>query len=142
VTDAATLKTPQPRGVAIIVADMGKITQIVMTCVASAVFGFAGAAAAILVFQDDLRGEQGVAGPQGEAGPPGPPGPTGLGMDRLAGSFVVEGLLGCPPGTSSYGLGSGSGSVVTEVKLTPPIEGFTPGGADVTTRDLCRIDAT
>jgi hypothetical protein len=139
VTDAANPETASSPVVAIIVADMGKITQIVMTCVAAAVFGFAGTTAAILVFQDDLRGEQGVAGPQGEAGPPGPPGPSGLGIDRLAGSFVVEGLLGCPPGTSSYA--PGAGSVVTEVTLTPPIEGFTPGGADVLTRDLCRINA-
>ena len=99
---------------------MGKI---VLTCVLALVFGFGGAAGAVTVFQDSLRG------PQGQSGLTGPPGPEGLagqdGADGQDGARGPSGKAGKAPKTEPTTLNLGiqgctgrSVQVVTDVTIT------------------------
>lgn len=99
---------------------MGKI---VLTCVLALVFGFGGAAGAVTVFQDSLRGPQGQSG---LTGPPGPEGPAGQdGADGHDGARGPSGKAGKAPKTEPTTLNLGiqgctgrSVQVVTDVTIT------------------------
>ena len=99
---------------------MGKI---VLTCVLALVFGFGGAAGAVAVFQDSLRGPQGQSG---LTGPPGPEGPAGQdGADGQDGARGPSGKAGKAPKTEPTTLNLGiqgctgrSVQVVTDVTIT------------------------
>jgi hypothetical protein len=67
---------------------MGKI---VLTCVLALVFGFAGAAGAVVVFQGQMKGPQ---GPTGLTGAPGPAGDAG--QDGIDGKDGKPGPRGKP----------------------------------------------
>jgi Collagen triple helix repeat (20 copies) len=70
---------------------MGKI---VLTCVLALVFGFAGAAGAVTVFQGQMKGPQ---GPTGLTGAPGPAGEAGHdGLDGQDGKPGPRGKPGKP----------------------------------------------
>lgn len=121
---------------------MVKVAQIVAMIALCAAFGFAGAVAGLVVFQDDFKGEPGAVGSQGEPGelgPMGPTGPPGQGIESLDGAYVVAGRFGCPPGTTQFGYVGGG--VVTDVRFTPGIEGFSLPGIDVETEPLCVIQS-
>lgn len=99
---------------------MGKI---VLTCVLALVFGFGGAAGAVTVFQDSLRGPQGQSG---LTGPPGPQGPAGQdGADGVDGARGPAGKAGKAAKTEPTVLDLGiqgctgrSVQVVTDVTVT------------------------
>lgn len=99
---------------------MGKI---VLTCVLALVFGFGGAAGAVTVMQDSLRGPQGESG---LAGPPGPEGPAGQdGADGVDGARGPSGRAGkaakVTPTTLDLGIQGCTGrsvQVVTDVTIT------------------------
>ena len=99
---------------------MGKI---VLTCVLALVFGFGGAAGAVTVLQDSLRGPQGASG---LAGPPGPEGPAGQdGADGVDGARGAAGKVGkaakVAPTTLNLGIQGCTGQsvqVVTDVTIT------------------------
>ena len=101
-------------------AAMGKI---VLTCVLALVFGFGGAAGAVTVFQDSLRGPQGESG---LAGPPGPEGPSGQdGSDGQDGARGPAGKAGKAPkvepttvNLGSQGCTGRSVQVVTDLTVT------------------------
>ena len=99
---------------------MGKI---VLTCVLALVFGFGGAAGAVTVFQDSLRGPQGQSG---LTGPPGSEGPAGQdGADGVDGARGPAGKAGKAAKTEPTVLDLGiqgctgrSVQVVTDVTVT------------------------
>jgi Collagen triple helix repeat (20 copies) len=120
---------------------MGKI---VLTCVLALVFGFAGAAGAVTVFQSQLAGSQ---GPTGLTGAPGPQGEGGAdGVDGKDGKPGPRGKPGKPgkPGKAAkdvklptdLGLANCSGKsvqVVTGGKMTKKDK------LDLTTKTICIV---
>jgi hypothetical protein len=80
--------TPTHHGCGPYRAPMGKI---VLSCVLALVFGFVGAAGAVVAFHDQLRG---VQGPTGLAGAPGALGPAG--KDGTNGQDGARGPRGRP----------------------------------------------
>jgi hypothetical protein len=103
---------------------MGKI---VLSCVLALVFGFGGAAAAVVAFHDQLQGTQ---GPTGLTGTPGAVGPAGAdggnGTDGVRGARGVPGRAGKAAKTSTPvtdlgtdGCAGSSVAVITRANLTP-----------------------
>ena len=115
---------------------MGKI---VLTCVLALVFGFGGAAGAVTVFQDSLRGPQGESG---LTGPPGPEGPAGLdGADGVDGARGRAGRAGKAAKTEPTVLNLGiqgctgrSVQVVTDVTVTAAQK------IKLTKKDVCVVN--
>jgi hypothetical protein len=99
------------------------MAKIVLTCVLALVFGFGGAAGAVTVFQDSLRGPQGESG---LTGPPGPEGPAGQdGADGQDGARGPSGKAGkaaeVDPTTLDLGVQGCTGQsvqVITDVTIT------------------------
>jgi len=115
---------------------MGKI---VLTCVLALVFGFGGAAGAVTVFQDSLRGPQGESG---LTGPPGPEGPAGRdGADGVDGARGPAGKTGKAAKTEPTVLNLGiqgctgrSVQVVTDVTVTAAQK------IKLTKKDVCVVN--
>jgi hypothetical protein len=102
------------------------MSKIVLTCVLALVFGFGGAAGAVTMMHDSLRGPQGESG---LAGPPGPEGPAGQdgadGQDGARGPAGKAGKAGkaakVTPTTLNLGVQGCTGrsvQVVTDVTVT------------------------
>lgn len=118
---------------------MGKI---VLTCVLALVFGFGGAAGAVTVFQDSLRGPQGESGLTGPPGPEGPAGQDGAdGVDGARGPAGKAGKAGKAAKTEPTVLNLGiqgctgrSVEVVTDVTVTAAQK------IKLTKKNVCVVD--
>lgn len=113
---------------------MSIFTRYLATAALAIVFDFVGAALAINLASDTLRGaegERGATGPAGPRGITGAPGAPGTGIEQLAGALViVDRFSPCPPGTRSV-FGE---TVVADITFSP-----LDGSPQVDTRDLCQI---
>ena len=115
------------------------MAKIVLTCVLALVFGFGGAAGAVTVFQDSLRGPQGESG---LTGPPGPQGPAGQdGADGVDGARGPAGKAGKAAKTEPTVLNLGiqgctgrSVQVVTDVTVTAAQK------IKLTKKDVCVVN--
>ena len=89
---------------------MGKI---LLTCVLALVFGFAGAAGAVVVFQGQMKG------PQGPTGLTGAPGPTGeAGQDGIDGKDGKPGARGKPGKPGKPGKAAANVNVPSDLGVT------------------------